>query len=29
MASKAREESETLKTRIDALEVKLAALAGK
>ena len=29
MASKAREESETLKARIDALEVKLAALAGK
>jgi len=29
MASKAREEAETLKDRIDALEVKLAALAGK
>ncbi|HEX8057779.1 MAG TPA: accessory factor UbiK family protein [Novosphingobium sp.] len=29
MAAKAREESETLKARIDALEVKLAALAGK
>lgn len=29
MASKAREDSEALKERIDALEVKLAALAGK
>ncbi len=29
MASKAREEAETLKDRIDALEVRLAALAGK
>lgn len=29
MASKAREEAETLKDRIDTLEVKLAALAGK
>ncbi|MBV1688360.1 accessory factor UbiK family protein [Novosphingobium sp. G106] len=29
MASKAREDSEALKARIDALEVKLAALAGK
>lgn len=29
MAAKARDESETLKARIDALEVKLAALAGK
>ena len=29
MASKAREESEELKARIDALEVKLTALAGK
>jgi len=29
MASKARDENETLKARIDALEVKLAALAGK
>ena len=29
MASKARDENEALKARIDALEVKLAALAGK
>jgi BMFP domain-containing protein YqiC len=29
MAAKAREESETLKARIDALEVKITALAGK
>jgi BMFP domain-containing protein YqiC len=29
MASKAREENEALKARIDALEVKLTALAGK
>lgn len=29
MAAKAREDSEALKARIDALEVKLAALAGK